>query len=465
MSRNKFELIFTALLIPLDGLMIFLAFWTAFYIRFSGVYPFTSIMPKSEYLNWVLIVIPIWLIFFAFNKLYSFKKRPFAEELVSIFMAVSTGLAVIFAIFFFSRMMFFSRLIVLIAWILALIFVIVGRLIAKFVQKYLYFQGIGTRKILLIGTGKIAQKIIDEFSDRFLGYEIIGIIDGKKGQKYFRKIPIWGNRISALNKIVKKIKLDEIVLADPDFSEKKMNQLVEFCHDRRITFRYSPSVLEAENRNIDMDIWGNIPFLHLKRTPLDGWGRIIKRVVDIIGSIISLVICFPLFAIIPILIKLDSRGPIFFRQKRVGLDKNFIFLKFRTMKAGAQKKHKKMMKKYGLMFKLKNDPRVTQVGKWLRKTSLDELPQLINVLKGEMSLVGPRPPMPEEVVKYNHWQRKRLGVKPGITGLWQVSGRSNLSFSEWVKLDKYYIEHWSLSLDLQIIFRTFIVLINKVGAY
>jgi len=178
-----------------------------------------------------------------------------------------------------------------------------------------------------------------------------------------------------------------------------------------------------------------------------------------------LLICSPLFLIIPILIKLDSKGPIFFRQKRVGLDKNFIFLKFRTMKAGAQKQHRKMMRKYGLMFKLKNDPRVTKVGKWLRKTSLDELPQLINVFKGEMSLVGPRPPMPEEVVKYNHWQRKRLGVKPGMTGLWQVSGRSNLSFSEWVKLDKYYIEHWSLALDLQILFRTFIVLINKVGAY
>jgi len=135
------------------------------------------------------------------------------------------------------------------------------------------------------------------------------------------------------------------------------------------------------------------------------------------------------------------------------------------MKVGAEKEHSKMMKKYGIMFKLKNDPRVTKVGKLLRKTSLDELPQFINVLKGEMSLVGPRPPMPEEVNKYTRWQRKRLGVKPGITGLWQVSGRSNLSFSEWVKLDKYYIENWSLKLDLQILFRTLIVLLTKVGAY
>ncbi len=465
MNRNKFELIFTSLLIPLDAAMIFAAFWAAYFIRFSGVYPFTGIMLKSEYLNWVLIVIPIWLVFFAFNKLYSFKKRPFAEESVSIFMAISTGLAIIFAIFFFSRMMFFSRLIVLIAWFLAIVFVTVGRLAAKVVQKYLYFKGIGTRKVLLIGTGKIGQKIIAEFSDRFLGYEIVGIIDGRKGQKYFRKIPIWGSRLSDLPKIIKKIKLDEIVLADPDFSEKKMAKITEFCHDNRIVFKYSPSVLELKNRNIDMNIWGNIPFLQLKRTPLEGWGRIVKRIVDIMGSTLGLIITSPLFLITPIIIRLNSPGPIFFKQKRVGLDKNFNFLKFRTMKEGAEKKHKKLMKKYGIMFKLKNDPRVTKVGKWLRKTSLDELPQLINVFKGEMSLVGPRPPMPEEVVKYNKWQKKRLGVKPGITGLWQVSGRSNVSFPEWVELDKYYIENWSLSLDLQILFRTFIVLINKVGAY
>lgn len=465
MSRNKFELIFISLLIPLDAVMIFAAFWVAYFIRFAGFYPFTTIMPKLEYLNWVLIVIPIWLVFFAFNKLYSFKKRPFVEELVSIFMAVSTGLAIIFAIFFFSRMMFFSRLIVLIAWVLAIIFVTVGRLIAKVVQKYLYFKGIGTRKILLIGTGKISQKIIAEFSDRFLGYEIVGIINDKRGQKHFRKIPIWGFGLSDLPKIIKKIKLDEIILADPDFSEKKMAKITEFCHDNRIAFKYSPSVLELKTRNIDMDIWGNIPFLQLKRTPLEGWGRIVKRIVDIIGSVFGLIITSPLFLIIPILIKIDSTGPVFFRQKRVGLDKNFTFLKFRTMEKGAEKKHRKLMKKYGIMFKLKNDPRVTKVGKWLRRTSLDELPQLWNVFKGEMSLVGPRPPMPEEVAKYNHWQKKRLGVKPGITGLWQVSGRSNVSFFEWVELDKYYIENWSLSLDLQILFRTFIVLINKVGAY
>jgi exopolysaccharide biosynthesis polyprenyl glycosylphosphotransferase len=223
--------------------------------------------------------------------------------------------------------------------------------------------------------------------------------------------------------------------------------------------------MELQTRHIEMNIWGDVPLLELKRTPLDGWGRIIKRIVDIVGSIIALILSSLFFLIVPIIIKFDSKGPVFFKQKRVGLDKNFNFLKFRTMKEGAQKEHNKLMKEHGIMFKLKNDPRITKVGKFLRKTSIDEIPQFINVLKGEMSLVGPRPPMPEEVAHYSNWQKKRLGVKPGITGLWQVSGRSNLSFEEWVKLDKFYIENWSFALDMQILFRTFIVLINKVGAY
>ncbi len=169
--------------------------------------------------------------------------------------------------------------------------------------------------------------------------------------------------------------------------------------------------------------------------------------------------------IVVILIKLTSRGPILFRQERVGLDRNFIFYKFRTMYANADKKHGELMRKHGIMFKLENDPRITPLGKFLRKTSLDELPQFFNVLKGEMSLIGPRPPMPEEVALYNKWQKKRLGVKPGITGLWQVSGRSEVSFNEWVKLDVYYIENWSLWLDCQILLKTIVVVLKGRGAY
>lgn len=465
MKKNRLELIFCALQIPLDSLMIFLAFLLAYFIRVKGdILPVASIMPLSEYLKWILVLIPIWLLVFVVNKLYSFQKRQFIDEFVSIFMAVSTGLMVVFAILFFGRILFFSRLIVLFAWALSLILVTLGRLVINLVQKFLYLKGIGTKEILIIGTGSIARQLISAFEDRFLGIKVIGVINGHRGQRLFAQKPILG-KISQISRVVSRYKPHEIIQADPKLSNQEMYQLLEFCYEKRIAFKFAPSLFELRTKNIVINRWGNVPVIELKRTPLDGWGRIIKRIVDLTGSIIGLIILLPFFAIIAILIKLDSPGPVFFRQKRVGLDRNFIFLKFRTMKATAAREHRGLMKKYGVMFKLKNDPRITKIGKWLRRTSIDELPQLWNVLKGEMSLIGPRPPMPEEVKKYSKWQRKRLGVKPGITGLWQVSGRSDLAFDDWVKLDIHYIENWSLKLDFQILLRTFLIVLTKSGAY
>ncbi len=205
--------------------------------------------------------------------------------------------------------------------------------------------------------------------------------------------------------------------------------------------------------------------MEFSRTPLDGWGRIIKHLTDLFGSIILIVLTSPLMILTAVLVKLTSRGPILFRQERVGLERNFTFYKFRTMRTGSEKEHEKYIKKYGNMFKLSNDPRLTPVGSFLRKTSIDELPQFFNVLRGDMSLIGPRPPMPEEVKKYTNWQKRRLGIKPGITGLWQVSGRSEISFDEWVRLDAFYIENWSLWLDCQIFLKTIWVVIKGRGAY
>ena len=169
--------------------------------------------------------------------------------------------------------------------------------------------------------------------------------------------------------------------------------------------------------------------------------------------------------LIALIIKVTSPGPILFKQSRVGLRSEFNFIKFRSMRQDAEKLHNEYIKKYGNMFKLKNDPRVTPFGRFIRKTSLDEIPQFFSVLCGEMSIVGPRPPMPEEVKFYSIQEKKRLGVKPGITGLWQVSGRSNTSFEEWVRLDVYYIENWSLWLDFSIMIKTLWAIFKKDGAY
>ena len=325
MNRNKFELIFNFLLLPLDAAMIFLAFWLAFLVRFTGWVPFTSVMSQTEYLRWLIVIIPVWLVLFSLNRLYSFKKQPFLDELVAIVMAVSAGIAVLFGIFFFSRVFFFSRLIVLFAWILAIVLVTSGRLLARIILKIMYYRGHGQRLVLIIGTTRIARKIIREFSDKYLGYRVVGIISTNlTPDKHFVHIPVLG-KLKELDRIVKEYRIKEIILADPDLSEKKTNRILEYCHDCRLIFKYSPSIFELGTRNIDIEIWQSLPILELKRTPLDGWGRIVKRIIDIVGAILALIILSPFFIVIPIIIKIDSAGPIFFRQKRVGLDRNFIF--------------------------------------------------------------------------------------------------------------------------------------------
>jgi exopolysaccharide biosynthesis polyprenyl glycosylphosphotransferase len=222
---------------------------------------------------------------------------------------------------------------------------------------------------------------------------------------------------------------------------------------------------EVRATNVEPSTIGRVPIVTYLRTPLDGWGRVFKRVFDLVGSVLGLLVLSPVFLLISIGIKLTSSGPIFFSQKRVTERKTFNCYKFRSMRVGANEQHQELMERHGVMFKLKEDPRVTRFGAYLRRSSLDELPQLWNVLRGEMSLVGPRPPMVEEVEHYSSWQRRRLHIKPGLTGLWQVSGRSDIPFDEWVRLDLTYIENWSIWLDITILLKTVWIVLKGKGAY
>jgi len=334
-------------------------------------------------------------------------------------------------------------------------------------QTWLYRYGIGVHRVIILAANGSSKLIIETIKTRpSLGMKIVKIIDQEGIEK--------------LEKIVENNPCDEIILADSSLKESQVARILDFCRANRLSLKMTPNLFLVNSSYIDIQQLAGIPILEFKRTPLDGWGRIIKRSMDMLGSFLLIIVLSPIMLIAAILIKLTSRGPILFRQERVGLEKNFTFLKFRSMKIEyctgenyggekAEKFREELKKKKnevdGPVFKIKNDPRITAFGKFLRKTSIDELPQLFNVLRGEMSLVGPRPPMPEEVAQYSNFQKRRLGVKPGITGLWQVSGRSELSFDEWVKLDAYYIEHWSLWLDFVILLRTVKAVIVRKGAY
>lgn len=451
---KRSELYFTFLLVPIDILMIFLAFYLAYKFRVQFAYvPTIYIEPLGHYLKFVFYFMPVWIIVFMLNGLYSVnEKQGKLAEFGKIVVSVSAVMAIIITWIFLSRTFFYSRLVIGITWLLAIVTLTLGRLFIRYLQIFLYRYGIGVHRVIVLGHNSSTKPIISEIkNNRKLGYKIVKIIDR--------------DGINRLATIVKNNPCDEIIIADSTLPESQASEISEFCRLNNLGFKMTPNLFLVRSSHVDIQQLAGVPILEFKRSPLDGWGRIIKRILDLLCSVILIVLTSPLMIITAILVKLTSKGPVLYREERVGLNKNFLFYKFRTMKENADIEFSILMKKHGPNFKLKNDPRVTPVGKFLRKTSLDELPQFFNVLKGNMSLIGPRPPKPEEVEKYSNFQKRRLGVKPGISGLWQVSGRSELSFDEWVRLDAYYIENWSLWLDFQIFIKTIWVVIKGRGAY
>ena len=451
---KRSELLFTFLQIPLDLAMILLSFFVAYKARtFFTFIPVVYVEPLQSYLRFAITTLPIWFVVFIFAGLYSIKDRSgrFAE-FGKVFVAVSSAVAIVLTWIFLSRTFFFSRLIIIYVWFAAIILVTFGRLVLHFIQHFVYRWDLGVHRVYILGGNASSKYIISEIQNKpGLGFKLVKVLDEEA--------------INKLEVIYERTPADEIIIANTHLPAAKTAEVLEFCRSHQIGFKMTPDLFLVRSSHMSVETLAGVPIMEFRRSPLDGWGRIIKRLIDLFGSFILIILTSPLMIIVAILVKLTSKGPILFRQERVGLDRNFDFYKFRTMRVGAEKEHDKLIEKYGNMFKLENDPRLTPVGKFLRKTSLDELPQFFNVLKGEMSLIGPRPPMPKEVAQYTNWQKRRLGVKPGITGLWQVSGRSELSFEEWVRLDAYYIENWSLWLDFQIFLKTIWVVIRGKGAY
>jgi exopolysaccharide biosynthesis polyprenyl glycosylphosphotransferase len=466
---KRSELFFSAILAPLDAIMIFLAFFLAYFLRVRLEFiPVDYVWPLGQYLKFIILILPFWLLIFAINGLYTLRNGQRGwEEINKIFISCSASIALVMVYIFLTRSFFFSRLIIIYAWVLSFVAVAISRYIIRLIQRYLFRYGIGINRVIVLGENAVAQDLIEGISNnKKLGMKIVGLLQIKQRGKKIFQIPgqkILG-KIKDLEKVLKTTPSDTLILTE-NLSANKILQLVNFCELQGIVFKMIPNLFEVKSTNLQVETLSGVPIVEWRHTPLDGWGAIIKRGVDIIGSILFIIVLSPLFLIVSLLIKIDSPGPIIFTQKRLGPEGEFIFLKFRTMYQGAQAKHKLMQKIYGNVFKLKDDPRRTPLGKVLSRWSIDELPQLWNVLRGDMSLIGPRPPMLEEAKNYSPFQRRRLTIRPGITGLWQVSGRSDIPFSQWVKLDIYYIEHWSLWLDFMILLKTFGAVVRKKGAY
>lgn len=467
---KKSELIFSAILVPLDFIMLIAAAFAAYFLRFetfAALRPILYDMPFGGFLNVAIFTGLIWLIIFALSGLYTIGgTRRILDELAKIFVACSAGLAVIIVLIFFNRDLFSSRFIILAAWVCAIIFVSLGRLAVRFIQRGLFRRGVGVHRVVIIGEDKAADILVNEFfKNSGLGLKVI---------KRYKKFDDEAEK--ELEEISKTTGIDEIIQVQGATSREEALNLIDFCNEHHIVFKYSADLFSVRAAKIEIRDYAGVPVAEIKRTRLEGWGRIYKRTFDIIGSLFLIIIFSPIMILTAIAIKIDSRGPVFWSKlddgtpvQRVGQNGvPFHYFKFRSMKPGTHNlRYTELVEKdfrKGPLVKIKDDPRVTRVGKFIRRFSIDELPEFFLVLTGKMSLVGPRPHLPEEVARYKKHHKKVLILKPGITGLAQISGRADLAFEEEVKIDVYYIENWSLKLDLYILFKTpLVVLFGKGG--
>ncbi len=462
------ELFFSFLLVPLDLAMIVLAGISAYYIRYADF--FQSLRPVifdlnlSNYLRAVLLVAILWLVIFAFSGLYAIRNaRKLAMEVYRVVLACSTGFMLIVILIFIRRELFDSRFIVLAGWLLAIVYISLARAFIRAIQRGLYKYKIGVHSVVLVGDSKTTDSLLEEFATRKnLGIEVV---------RRLRDFSIETAR--ELKEYLGSNQVDEIIQSDPNLTKAEVVRMYDFADEYHLTFKYAADLIGARVLKTEVAEIAGIPIVEVKKTPLDGWGRIAKRLFDFLGSLILIIITSPVMLLTALMVKLDSRGPVFFSKRddgtpvyRVGQGgKNFKYFKFRSMKDKMDSLRynelaDKNMRSDGPMVKIKDDPRVTRVGKFIRRWSIDELSELFLALKGDMSLVGPRPHLPEEVAKYEHHHKKVMTIKPGITGLAQISGRSDLSFEEEVRLDSYYIENWSLLLDLTILLKTPIAVVK-----
>lgn len=478
---KRSEIAFGLLRIPVDFAMVVVGFILGYKLRLLGdfvpgrqfeVVP-ANFLPVEEYFEFNLLFAAMLVAVFALFGLYRLKNTegPFRESRNVVKLSL-IWMLVMMAYFFITREVFFSRLVLVFGAVASVLLIVLARFLLRAVERLLLSANIGKRRVLLIGANKICQRIAKSLM-KDPHYTVVGHL--ADGSKRVPDLKFLGS-LKELSRAIRKHEVESVIQTNQDMSTLEDHEILEFCQENHLEYRFVPDILEVERSNIEIEPLGGFPLIHMKPTPLDGWGRIYKRTEDIVLSLLGLVVLSPVFLMVALGIKLDSPGPVFFSRLedgspayRIGqAGKKFRFYKFRSMKHNthhlryselAEKNHRK-----GPLVKIKDDPRITRFGRLLRKTSIDELPNLWNVLKGDMSLVGPRPHLPEEVEQYEGHHHFLLTIKPGITGLSQISGRSDLDFEEEVRLDSFYIKHWSPWLDLKILIKTLLVVFKGKAA-
>ncbi|WP_079913843.1 sugar transferase [Paenibacillus sp. 32352] len=428
-------------------------------------------MDSPRFINYVMFFIIssiTYSIFMYRYRLFHFRSSSgLGDELYKVIKAFSFSILITIGVSFILKYTDFSRLVIVSYWLTAIISSCLVRSIKRIIYIQLAQKGVVSKNVVIVGAGKVGKSLMDELINyRYLGYNIVGFVDDNE----YKDIDDYRflGPISKLSEILKEHLVEEIIVTIP--SEREIvNKIITDLRKLDIQIKIVPDLYNLVMSTVQIGNINTLPVVTLVKTPMRGVGLAVKRLIDIVASLLLILIISPIFIITAFAIKIDSRGSIIYKQQRIGKNgKQFNMLKFRSMVTDADAMLKKLQEKNemdGIAFKMKDDPRITNVGRFIRKYSIDELPQLFNVLKGDMSLVGPRPPLPNEVERYGDWEWRRLEVLPGITGLWQVSGRSDLSFQQWMNLDVYYIENWSIAFDIKILLKTIPVVLKGEGAY
>ena len=483
MLREK-EAFVRKLFIVVDGIVISAAFLLSYFLRQHfhifyklDIVPTAQVVlsytaPITSYAVLLFFIVPVWCAMLYWNGSYrSMRTKSVLEIIWTIIKSTFFTTVTFGTIVFLFRLQFVSRVFFGMFVAIGSAFLLAEKITVFLIMRHVRKQGYNYRKILIVGTGPRASDFIEKVKMHpEWGLSILGIIDDEPGRGIDKVCDI--EVIGALKNISETLHryvVDEVIFVVPRSRLSFIEDVIAICEIEGIKATVAVDLFDCKiAKSYQTDIDG-IPFLTFETTFAKEWQLFVKRVIDIVISGTLIVIFSPLYLVVAALIKLTSPGPVLFIQRRMGLNgRRFVLFKFRTMHEGAHVKLSELedlneMK--GPIFKIKDDPRITPLGKFLRKFSIDEFPQLLNVFMGCMSLVGPRPPLAKEVNQYELWQRRRLSMRPGITCLWQVSGRNKISFDQWMKLDLQYLDNWSLWLDFKILVKTIPAVLFGRGAY
>ena len=464
-------------LIVSDAVMTLLAFWLAYYVRFEWLVQYFSSPAAVSFAHYriVLYTTPLlWLVIFVGNGLYvKDNLLGGTREYARVLRSASAGFLVIVLAGFLEPTLIIARGWLLLTWGISFLFVVGARF---GLRRYVYSlrkRGYFLTPAIIVGANEEGRWLAEQLLRwETSGLHIVGFVDKKEPvtSSLFHGLPCLGS-VEVMNKIIEQHSIGEVILASSAFSTRDylLDIFRTYGVSEKVNIHMSSGLYEILTTGLTVNEFAYVPLVHVNKVRLDRVDNVLKFFLDYLLAILSLMILSPFLVLIGLCIKMSSPGPVLHRRLVMGLNgKQFYALKFRTMVINGDEvldKHPELKQELAMNHKLKNDPRVTRIGAFLRRYSLDELPQLFNVLKREMSLVGPRMISPEEAPKYKQFVMNLLTVLPGITGLWQVSGRSDISYEERVRLDMIYVRNWSLWLDLQLLFQTLPAVLKAKGAY